>query len=129
MFPRRRVLGQFLRFLLTRLCRRLYAVFYLTILPHNYRSLSFSSVVSSLTILLTVKARHRHYAVLAVPHRLNLLTLLRLAVSAVLVLTETVTCTLRPHVSCCSHHGSRTVYSASRLREVYPLVRLTWYTC
>ena len=30
--------------------RRLYAVFYLTILPHNYRSLSSSLAVSSLTI-------------------------------------------------------------------------------
>ena len=39
------------------------------------------------------------------PHRLNLLTLLRLAVSAVPVLTETVTCTLWPHVSCCSQRG------------------------
>ena len=34
-------------FLLTQLCRRLYAVFHLTILPHNYRSLSSSSAVSS----------------------------------------------------------------------------------
>ena len=66
------------------------------------RSIVFS-VVSSLTVLLTVKVRHRHNAILVVPHRLNLLILLRLAVSAVPVLTETVTCTLRPHVSCCSH--------------------------
>ena len=65
---------------------------------------SFLLDVSSLTILLTVRARHRHKAILVVPHRLNLLTLLRLAVSIVPALTETVTCALWPHVSCCSHH-------------------------
>ena len=92
------------RSLLTRLCRHLYAVLYHTILPHNYRSRSSLLDVSSLTILLTVRARHRHKAILVVPHRLNLLTLLRLPVSAVPVLTETVTCALWPHVSCCSHH-------------------------
>ena len=58
---------------------------------------------------MTVKARHRHNAILVVPHRLKLLTLLRLAVSAVQVLTETITCTLRPHVSCCSHGVSNSV--------------------
>ena len=94
-YLRRWVLVQPPRSLLTRLCRLLYAVLYYTILPHNYRSRSSSSDVSSLTILLTVKARHRRNAILVVPHRLNLLTLLRLGVSAVPVLTET---------SCCSHH-------------------------
>ena len=92
------------RYLLTQLCRHLYAVLCHTILTHNYRSRSSSLVVSSLTILLTVRARHRQNAILVVPHRLNLLTLLRHAVSAVPVLTETVTCAPRPHVSCCSHH-------------------------
>ena len=43
-------------------------------------------------------------AILVVPHRLNLLTLLQLAVSAIPALTETVTSALCPHVSCCSHH-------------------------
>ena len=103
-FLRRWVLAQPPRFLLTRLSRLLYAVLYHTILPHNYRSRSSLLDVSSLTILLTVRARHRHKAILVVPHRLNLLTLLRLAVSAVPVLTETITCALWPHVSCCSHH-------------------------
>ena len=99
-FLHRWVLAQLPRFLLMCLFRLLYAVLCYTMFPHNYRSRSSLSVVSSLTVLLTVKARHRHKAILVVPHRLNLMTLLRLAVSAVPVLTETVTCTLRPHVSC-----------------------------
>ena len=103
-FLRRWVLAQLPRFLLTRRSRLLYAVLYHTILPHNYRSRSSLLDVSSLTILLTVRARHRHKAILVVPHLLNLLTLLRLAVSAVPVLAETITCALWPHVSCCSHH-------------------------
>ena len=103
-YLRRWVLVQPPRYLLTRPCRHLYAVLYHTILPHKYRSRSSLSVVSSLTVLLTVKARHRHNAILVVPHRLNLLTLLRLAVSAVPVLTETVTCTLRLHMSYYNHH-------------------------
>ena len=103
-YLRRWVLVQPPRYLLTRLCRHLYAVLYYTILPHNYRSRSSLLDVSSRMIPLIVRARHRHKAILVVPHRLNLLTWLRLAVSAVPVLTETVTCTLRPHVSCCSHH-------------------------
>ena len=81
----------------------LYAVLYHTILPHNYRSRSSLLDVSSRTILLIVSARHRHKAILVVSHCLHFLPLLRLAVSAVPVLTETVTCTPRPHVSCCSH--------------------------
>ena len=101
---RRRLISQSPRYLLTRLCRHLYAVLCHTIRPHNYRSRSSILDVPSLTILLIVRARHRHKAILVVPHRLNLLILLRLAVSAVPVLTETVTCALRPHVSCCSHH-------------------------
>ena len=65
--------------------------------------------VSSRTILQTAKtlivsARHRYKTILVVPHRLHFLTLLRLALSAVPVLTATITCALWPHVSCCSHH-------------------------
>ena len=52
--------------------------------------------VSSLTILLIVSARHRHKATLVAPHRLHLLTLLRLAVSAVPALTETPRVLLQP---------------------------------
>ena len=83
-FLRRWVLTQLPRFLLTCLFRLLYAVLYYTILPHNNRSRSSLLDVSSRTILLIVRDRHRHKAILVVPHRLNLLTLLQLAVSAVL---------------------------------------------
>ena len=60
--------------------------------------------VSSRTILLIVNARHRHKAILVVSHCLHFLTLLRLALSGVPVLTMTITSALWPHVSCCSHH-------------------------
>ena len=76
---------------------------YHTILPHNYRSRSSSSDVSFRTILLIVRARHRHKAILAVSHCLHFLTLLRLALSAVPALTATITSALWLHVSCCSH--------------------------
>ena len=102
-FLRRWVLALLPRFLLTCLSRLLYAVLCYTILPHNYRPRSSLLDVSSLTILLTVRARHRHIAILAAPHRLHFLTLLRLAVPAVPVLTVTITSTLWLHVSCCSH--------------------------
>ena len=59
--------------------------------------------VSSRTILLIVSARHRHKAILVVSHCLHFLTLLRLALSAVPVLTVTITSALWLHVSCCSH--------------------------
>ena len=62
---------------------------------NNYRSLSSSY---------TVKVRHQYNAVLIVPHRLNLLTLLRFAIPAAPALSETVTCTLWLHMSYCSHH-------------------------
>ena len=52
---------------------------------------------------LIVSARHRHKAILVVSHCLHFLTLLRLALSAVPVLTVTITSALWPHVSCCSH--------------------------
>ena len=55
-------------------------------------------------ILLIVRARHRYKAILVVSHCLHFLTLLRLALSAVPVLTVTITSALWPHVSCCSHH-------------------------
>ena len=59
--------------------------------------------VSSRTILLIVRARHRHKAILVVSHCLHFLTLLRLALSAVPVLTVTITSALWLHASCCSH--------------------------
>ena len=60
-------------------------------------------MVSSVTILLIVSARHRHKAILVVSHCLHFLTMLRLALSAVPVLTGTMTSALWLHVSCCSH--------------------------
>ena len=48
-------------------------------------------------------ARHRYKAILVVSHCLHFLTLLRLALSAVPVLTGTISSALWPHVSCCSH--------------------------
>ena len=122
-YLRRWVLVQPPRCLLTRLCRHLYAVLYHTILPHNYRSRSSLSVVSSLTVLLTVKARHRHNAILVVPHRLNLLTLLRLAVSAVPAMLATVTSTLRLHISYYSHHQVSRIMPVNILHMVYLLKR------
>ena len=103
-FLRRWVLAQLPRFLLTWLFRLLYAVLYYTILPHNYRPRSSLLDVSFRTILLIVRARYRHKAILVVSHRLNLLTLLRLALSAIPALTVTITSALWLHVSCCSHH-------------------------
>ena len=102
-FLRRWVLAQLPRFLLTCLFRLLHAVLCYTILPHNYRSRSSLLDVSSRTILLIVRARHRHKAILVVSHCLHFLTLLRLALSAVPVLTVTITSALWPHVSYCSH--------------------------
>ena len=91
------------RFLLTCLFRLLHAVLCYTILPHNYRSRNSLLDVSSRTIFLIVSARHRHKVILVVSHCLHFLTLLRLALSAVSVLTVTITSALWPHVSCCSH--------------------------
>ena len=102
-FLRRWVLAQLPRFLLTCLFRLLFAVLHYTGLPHNYRSRSSLLDVSSRTILLIVSARHRHKAILVVSHCLHFLTLLRLALSAVPVLTVTITSALWLHVSCCSH--------------------------
>ena len=79
-FLRRWVLAQLPRFLSTWLSRLLFAVLYHTILPHNYRSRSSLLDVSSLTILLIVRARHRYKAILVVPIRLHFLTLLRFAI-------------------------------------------------
>ena len=104
MCPRRCLISLSPRYFSTWLCRLRYAVLYHTILLHDYRSRSSLLDESSLTILLIVRARHRQKAILVMPHRLNLLTLLRLAVSAVPVLIETITCAPWPHVSCCSHH-------------------------
>ena len=103
-FLRRWVLAQLPRFLLMCLFRLPYAVRCYTILPHNYRSRSSLLDVSSRMILLIVRARHRYKSILVVSHCLHFLTLLRLAPSAVPAFTETVTCTLRLHMSCCSHH-------------------------
>ena len=103
-YLRRWVLAQLPRFLLTCLFRLLHAVLYHTILPHNHRSRSSLLDVSSLTTLLIVRARHRYKAILVVSHCLHFLTLLRLAVSAVPVLTETITRTPRLHVYYFSHH-------------------------
>ena len=61
-FLRRWVLAQLPRFLLTRLSRLLFAVLYHTILPHNYRSRISLLDVSSLSILLIVRARYRYKA-------------------------------------------------------------------
>ena len=72
--------------------------------------------------LLIVRARHRYKAILVVSHCLHFLTLLRLAPSAVPALTETVTCTLRLHMSYCSHH--RVSNSMPRLQ-----VSLLMLTC
>ena len=69
-YLRRGVLVQPPRSLLTRLCRHLYAVPYHTIPLHNYRSRSSLLTVSFRTIFLIVRARHRHKAILVVPHRL-----------------------------------------------------------
>ena len=76
-FPRRWVLAQLLRFLLTCLFRLLHAVLCYTTPPQNYRSRSSLLDVSSRTILLIVSARHRHKAILVVSHCLHFLTLLR----------------------------------------------------
>ena len=101
-FLRRWILAQLPCFLLTCLFRLLYAVLCCTIFPHNYRSRSSLMDVSSRTILLIVSARRRHKVILVVSHCLHFLTLLRLALSAVPVLTVTITSALWPHVSCCS---------------------------
>ena len=50
------------------------------------------------------KPRHRHIAMLGAPHRHNFLTLLRFAAPAAPAMPATVTSTLRPHMSYCSHH-------------------------
>ena len=123
-FLRRWVLAQLPRFLLTCLFRLLHAVLCYTIHPHNYRSRNSFLDVFSRTVLLIVSARHRHKAILVVSHRLHFLTLLRLALSAVPVLTVTVTSALWPHVSCCSHH--RVLNSMPRLQV--SLLTPTWCT-
>ena len=121
-FLRRWVLAQLPRFLLTWLFRLLYAVLYYTILPLNCRSRSSLLNVSFQTILLIVRARHRHKAILVVSHCLHFLTLQRFALSAAPVLTVTITSALWPRVSCCSHQ--RVSNSMPRLQ-----VSLLMLTC
>ena len=87
------------RYLLMRLCRRLCGASHLAMPPHNYRSRSSSSGVSSPMALQTTKPRHRHIAMLAEPHLQNPLTSLRFAAPAVPVMSVTVKSTLRPHMS------------------------------
>ena len=107
-FLRTWVLAQLPRFLLMCLFRLLYAVLCYTMFPHNYRSRSSLLDVSSRTILQTAKtlivsARHRYKTILVVSHHLDFLTLSRLALSPVPVLTATISSALWPHVPCCSH--------------------------
>ena len=113
MFSALRVLDQSPRHSLTRLCRRLCTASHLTMPPHNYRSRSSSSGVSSPMTLQTAKPRHRHIAMLAAPHLHNLLTLLRFAAPAAPATPATVTRTLRPHVC----HHSRLLVSRSMARQ------------
>ena len=96
MFAAPRVPGPSLRHFLTRLCRRLCTASHLTMPPHNYRSRSSSSDVSSPTTLETAKLCRRHSAMLAAPHRLNLQTLLRFAAPPPPAMLATLTSTLRP---------------------------------
>ena len=102
-FLRRWVLAQLPRFLLTCLFRLPHAALCYTMFPNNYRSRSSLLDVSSRKILLIVSSRHQHKVTLVVSHCLHFLTLLRLALSAVPVLTVTTTSALWPHVSRCSH--------------------------
>ena len=84
----------------------------------------FSMDVSSRTILLIVSARHRHKVILVVSHCLHFLTLLRLALSAVPVLTVTITSALRLHVSCCSHRRVSTTMPRLQVSLLTPTCAL-----
>ena len=99
MFSALRVFDQSPRYFLMRLCKHLYKASRLMMPPHSYRSRSSSSGASSPITLQTAKPRHRHIAMLGAPHRLNLLTLLRIAAPAAPAMLATVTSTLRPHMS------------------------------
>ena len=117
------VLDQSPRYILMRLCRRLYTESQLMMLPHSYRSRSSSSGVSPPMTLWTVKLRHQHIAMLVAPHRHNLLTLLRFAAPAVPAMLATVTSTLRPHMSYWSHHRVSSSMPVSTPHMVYLLKR------
>ena len=117
------VLDQCLRYLLTRLCGRLYTASHLTMIPHNYRSRSASSGASSPTTLSTAKLCHRHIAMLAALHRHNLLTVLRFVFPAAPAMPAVVTCTLRHHMSYCSHHRVSRSMLVNMLHMVYLLKR------
>ena len=126
---RGRALAQLPRFLLTCLFRLIYAVLYYTILSHNYRSRSSLLDVSSRMILLIVRARHRHKALLVVSHCLHFLTLLRLAPSPVPAFTVTILSALWLHVLYCSHR--RVLNSMPRLQASLSVLNCTlhMHTC
>ena len=123
MFSAPRVLHQSPRYLLMRLCRRLCTASQLMMPPHNYRSRSSSSGVSSPMILWTAKLCHRHTATLVAPHRHNLLTLLRIAAPAAPAMLATVTSTLRPHMSYYCHHRVSRSMPVNTPHMVYLLKR------
>ena len=117
------VLDQSPRYLWTRLCGRPYTASHLTMLPHNYRSRSASSGASSPTTFSTAKLCHRRTAMLAAPHRHNLLTVLRFVFPAAPAMPAVVTCTLRHHMSNCSHHWVSRSMPVNMLHMVYLLKR------
>ena len=85
------VLDQSPRYLLMRLCRRLYTASRLMMSPHKDLLRSSPSGASSPTILQTAKLCCRHIAMLEAPHRLNLRSLLRFAAPAAPAMLATVT--------------------------------------
>ena len=90
---------------------------------HNYRSRSSLSGASFPMTLETAKLCRRHIAMLAAPRRLNLLTLLRFAALAVPAMLATVTSTLRPQMSCWSHHRVSRSMPVNMPHMVYLLKR------
>ena len=75
-FSALRVFVKSLHHFLTRSCKRLGTASHLTMLPHNYRSRSFSSGVSSPLTLQTAKRCHRHVTMLAaLPQQADIATL------------------------------------------------------
>ena len=120
MFSAPRVPGPSLRYFLTRLCRRLCTASHLTMPPHNNRSRSSLSGASSPMTPRIARSHHRHMAMPAVPHFPNPLTSPLSTAPAAPAMPATVTCTLRPHMSYCSHHG---------VSRSMPFNSFTWYTC
>ena len=94
-----RLLDQSPRYFLMRLCRRLYTASQLMMPPHNNRSRSSLSGVSSPVSLQIVKARHRYIVMPTAPHLHNPLTLLPFAAPAAPAMLAMVMSTLRPHTS------------------------------